>query len=79
MSDGVCSLGFGGAISADQPPPLAARPILVLFVLGGVSYLEVRQVQTQLLAVAAPNTRIILLSSSIVGAEHILHSVFEKR
>jgi len=49
----------------------------VLFVLGGVSYLEVRQVQTQMLTVMAPNTRIILLGSSIVGAEHVLHAVFE--
>ena len=54
--------------------------MLVVFVLGGLSYLEVCQVQSQLLAVRAvpAGTRIILLSTAMVGAEHIIRAVFEK-
>lgn len=56
-------------------PHPAEQPVLVVFVLGGISYKEVGQVQHLLSAnKALPNTKIVLLSTRMVNAENILHS-----
>lgn len=73
------SLGFGfgsqvaAAVSTPHP---AERPVLVLFVLGGVSYKEVGQVQQLLRCKAVPDARIIILSTSMLGAETVLFQMF---
>lgn len=69
--------GFGSQVAsvATTPHP-ADQPILVLFVLGGISYKEVGQVQQMLSKYAVPNTRVIILSTRLVSAENILYSFF---
>jgi hypothetical protein len=70
---------FGGpaATSAASTPHPAEQPVLVLFVLGGVSYKEVAQVQRLLqLSGGVADSRIILLGTRILGAENVLYQVF---
>ena len=70
--------GFGGQVasSVNTPHP-AEQPVLVIFVLGGISYREAGQVQQVLRSNAMiSNARIVLLSTRIVGAENILYQVF---
>ena len=74
------SLGFGFgsqvASSAVTTPQPSDQPVLVLFVLGGISYKEVGQVQQLLSERAVPNTKIAVLSTRIVNAENVLYSFF---
>lgn len=74
------SLGFGfgsqvtsSAVSAPHP---AEQPVLALFVLGGVSYREIAEIQRTLSAQVLPNTRIVILSTRMVGTENICYSFF---
>lgn len=82
------SLGFGfgsQVASVASTPHPSEQPVLVIFVLGGISYKEVGQVQQQLLQSNAgsssglggqplSNTRIILLSTRMLNAENVLYS-----
>jgi hypothetical protein len=64
--------------AAPTAPHPAERPVLVVFVLGGISYREAGQVQ-QLLKSQRKGTgdmRVILLSTRIVGAENIVFQAF---
>lgn len=73
-----CSLGFGFSSqvgSAVSTPHPSEQPVLVIFVLGGISYKEVGEVQQLLSAQnVQSNTRIILLSTRMLNAENVLHS-----
>jgi hypothetical protein len=69
---------FGGPAASTAPstPHPAEQPVLVLFVLGGVSYKEVAQVQRLLQHSGVADSRVILLSTRILGAENVLYQVF---
>ena len=60
-------------VSTPQP---YEQPVLVLFVLGGISFKEVGQVQQLLAQHAVPDARIVILSTRLISAENVLHSLF---
>ena len=73
------SLGFGfgsQVASVVTTPTPAEQPVLVIFVLGGISYKEVGQVQQQLKDIVVPNTKIVLLSTRTVNAENVFHAFY---
>jgi len=75
----LCSLGFGfgsQVASVATTPHPSDQPTLVLFILGGISFKEVGQVQQALTKHAVPNTRVIILSTRLVSAENVLYSFF---
>lgn len=57
-------------------PHPAEQPVLVLFVLGGISYKEVGQVQRLLQNSGVPDSRLILLGTRMLGAENVVYQVF---
>lgn len=64
--------------AAPSAPHPAERPVLVVFVLGGIALKEAAQVQ-QLLRhskAAVGDARIILLSTRLLGAENAVYQVF---
>ena len=72
-------LGFGFGMqvaSVATTPHLSEMPILVIFVVGGIAYNEVGQVQQLLSALGVANTRIILLSTRTLNAENVIHAVY---
>jgi hypothetical protein len=73
----MCSL-FGGQAAATtvSTPHPAEQPVLVLFVLGGVSYKEVGQVQRLLQNSGLADSRVILLGTRILGAENVVYQLF---
>ena len=72
--------GFGGQTSPtfNLPPHPGKERIMVLAVVGGVSYREIAQVQQNIsyLQQQDPQMKIILVSNNIINAEDILMSVF---
>ena len=71
-------------------PRLCDQPVLVIFVLGGLSFLEVGQVQQALeqwdaeqrqsvASSAAACKRVILLSTRMINAEAICHMIFDRK
>ena len=74
------SLGFGFgsqvASSVVTSPQPSDQPVLVLFVLGGISYKEIGQVQQLLSQRAVPKTKIIVLCTRIVNAENVMYTFF---
>ena len=74
-------LGFSNPVATVAPiKSPAEQPVLVLFVLGGITYKEIGQVRTVLqLAAASNNTknsRVVLIATDIVNNETIIHDVF---
>lgn len=72
-------LGFGGSeneeVTGEHP---GSNDVIVLFVIGGISYKEVGQVQAVLQEYQfLSSNRIILMSNNTICAEEVLQSVFE--
>lgn len=69
--------GFGGqVVPAVTSPHPSELPVLVIFVLGGMSFREAGQVQQAMRKIECNNTRIILLSTRTLGVENVLYQIF---
>ena len=78
----VCtvSLGFSNPVANANPKPNPSmQPVLVLFLLGGLTFKEVGQVRAVIKEVGEQSggSRIILMTTAMSNNENILFDIFD--
>ena len=75
----IYRLGFSNPVAASSPKPSPAdQPILVLFVIGGLTFKEVGQVRKVIgQAGNVASSKVILMTTAMTNNENLLYKIFE--